>query len=281
MVSSAAGLVPFGHLGWGFHDRAEFLARAAEYIADGIAQGQWIEYVGAGSREELLAELAGMPGVADRLPDGGIAVRSHRDFYAMRPGSDVVDPQTAVATRVAAVEKAIEDGYSGFRAVSDITAVTRTPEGRDAFGRFEFLIDRVMAVQPVSALCAYDVNQLGDSAAELICLHPFVNRRGASFRLYAEVDAGYALAGEIDAASDELFSTAVHRTWSLAGDDKLVIDAEALEFVGHRQLLTLDHYARTHDRRVVLRTGQHIIARLVGLLELANVEVLTPPAARL
>ena len=36
VVDSAGGLDPFGHLGWGYRSRPEFLARAAEYIADGL-----------------------------------------------------------------------------------------------------------------------------------------------------------------------------------------------------------------------------------------------------
>lgn len=277
VVPSAAGLIPFGHLGWGYRDRAEFLGRAAEYITDGVAQNQWIEYVGNGTRAELLAELAAMPGVADRLSDGGIAATPAREFYAIHSDSDVVDPEAAVAAFLAAVEHAINNGYTGFRAVSDATAVTRKPEGREAFARFEFLIDRVMAVHPVSALCAYDLTELGDSADGLICLHPFVDTRAADFRLYAEADAGYALTGEIDAAGDELFASAVHRTWELTGDDTLVIDAHDLEFIGHRQLVALDDYAGAHRRKVVLRGGQCVVTRLVRLLELKNIE-LAPPA---
>lgn len=279
IVSSAAGLIPFGHLGWGYRDRAEFLDRAAEYIADGLAQNQRIEYVGGASRDELLAELAAMPGIADRLGDGAIGVTPSHQFYGFDPDNGLLDPQVALAVGVAAVKQAITDGYSGFRAVSDATAVTRKPEGREAFARFEFLIDRVMAERPVSALCAYDLTELADDAAELVCLHPLVNRRVASFRLYAESGAGYALSGEIDAASDELFRTTVHRTWELTGEDTLVIDARNLEFIGHRQLVALDDHARSDGRKVLLRSAKSIVARLVGLLGLTNVAVSPPPVA--
>jgi anti-anti-sigma regulatory factor len=271
-------LIPFGHLGWGYRDRAEFLDRAAEYITDGIARHQGIEYVGEGSREELLAELATMPGVADHLDTGGIGVSAPRDFYVIPPGSDVVDPEAAVAAYLSGVNQAIEDGYTGFRAVVDATAVTRSAEGRDAFACFEFLVDQVMAVQPVSALCAYDLTQLPDSAAELICLHPFTDRRARSFRIYAEIDSDYSLTGEIDAASEELLSTTMQRIGPLTGDGQLVIDAQGLKFISHRQLLQLDHYARAHDRQVVLRTAQPILVRLAGLLDLTNVEVVPPPS---
>jgi anti-anti-sigma regulatory factor len=118
---------------------------------------------------------------------------------------------------------------------------------------------------------------LADSADGLICLHPFVSPGTAGFRVYAEPDAGYALTGEIDAASGDLFATMVQRTWPLTGDETLVVDAQQLQFIGHRQLVGLDRYARAHHRKVVLRTGQPIPIRLAGLLDLTNVEVTPPP----
>lgn len=53
VVDSARGLLPHGHLCWAYQDRAEFQVRALEYMTDGIALGQWIEYVGSGSGEAL------------------------------------------------------------------------------------------------------------------------------------------------------------------------------------------------------------------------------------
>ncbi|HET9875500.1 MAG TPA: MEDS domain-containing protein [Mycobacterium sp.] len=276
VVASAAGLAPFGHLGWGFRDHAEFVARAAEYISDGLEQNQWVEYVGAASREQLRAELAAMPGVRDRLDSGGIGVTPTMEFYAVPPGSDVVDPQTMVDTWVPKIEKVIEKGYTGYRVVADVTAVARTAEQREAFARYEFLIDQQMAVQPVSALCGYDTTQLGADAAGLICLHPFVNQGTVPFRLYAEPEAGFVLTGEIDAATAELFTATLRCVLPPAREDTVVIDAQGLEFIGHEQLLCLDNYARASGRQVVLRTDQRILTRLVGLIELTNVRLQHP-----
>ncbi|MGH3971195.1 MAG: MEDS domain-containing protein [Mycobacterium sp.] len=268
VVASTAGLSPFGHLGWGYRGRAEFLARAAEYIADGLDQHQWVEYVGEGSREQLHAELAAMPGITDRSDAGDIKVTPALEFYAAPADSEVVDPDVAVATRVAAVEKAITDGYTGFRAVCDATAVTRTPAQRDAFACFEFLIDQQMAVLPASALCAYDLDQLGEHAAGLICLHPFVGHGAPSFRLYAQPGTGFALSGDLNAGTNELFTVTLQRTWPLTTlDEPLVIDAEELEFITHHQLLALDHRARSDGRQVVLRTRQRLAALRVAFLE--------------
>jgi hypothetical protein len=87
VVASASSLVPFGHLGWGYSDRAEFAARAAEYIADGLEQNQSIEYVGEGSRVALAAEFAAMPDIRDRL-DRTMAPKWTRRWATERgPGS--------------------------------------------------------------------------------------------------------------------------------------------------------------------------------------------------
>lgn len=58
---------------------------------------------------------------------------------------------------------------------------------RDAFARYEHLLDRRMSTEPISALCAFDVAELGHSAvAELACLHPFTSDGASPFRLYAD-----------------------------------------------------------------------------------------------
>lgn len=273
VVDSAGGLIPFGHLGWGYRDRAEFLSRAGEYIADGQTLNQWVEYVGAGTREQLRAELDTVPGIADT---GDVRVTPVLEFYAVADGSDTVDPDIAVATRVAAVHEAIEQGYTGFRAIVDATAVTMRPDQRDAFARFEFLIDQKMATLPVSALCAYDTTQLPEEASGLICLHPLVNRGASAFRLYAESGAAFALEGEIDAANAETLTTVLERIWPVAGrsgSGDLVIDAGSLEFISHRELLTLDRFARRDDRQVTLRGSSPVVARLARLLDLTNLHL--------
>ncbi|HEU0192230.1 MAG TPA: MEDS domain-containing protein [Mycobacterium sp.] len=277
VVSSASGLVPFGHLGWGYRSRSEFLARASEYIADGVARNQWVEYVGDGSRDQLWSELATMPGVAGR--DEGIGVMPVTEFYGVPDGSDVVDPAVAVTARIQAVHDAIAAGYTGFRAVSDATAVARRPGQRQAFAQFEFLIDQQMAVLPVSALCAFDTTQLGQHAAELICLHPFTNEGMSCFRLYAEPGFRFSIAGYLDVASDELFTTTLQRIWSLETDELAVIDTANLEFISPRQLSVLDRLAAAADCHVALRTDQRVVGRLAALLGATHVAVQPPAAA--
>lgn len=267
-VASAVGLVPFGHLGWGYGSRSEFLSRASEYIADGLDHNQWIQYVGPGSREQLRAELDAMP-----VDTSTVTVTPATEFYGVADLDDVVDPDVALDLRAATVEDATSSGYSGVRIVADPTAVNVRPEQRDSFARLEFLIDQTMADAPITALCAYDVSRLGDGAGELVCLHPLVGPGSPTFRLYAEPSAAFALDGEIDAAGTDTFMTTLRRIWPETGSGELVIDAEGLEFISHRELLALDQQAQSDCRQILLRGAGPLLTRLAGLLELDSLRL--------
>jgi hypothetical protein len=271
IVGSAAGLTPFGHLGWGYKTRAEYLARAAEYIADGLDHNQRVEYIGNGSNEVLRAELAGMPAIRERLDS--VVVKPSAEHYTFHAGSDVIDAEATMIEYLRATEKAVADGYTGLRAVVDVTAVSRTPAQRDEYARLEFLIDTKVVALPISLLCGYDAGQLGAGASELVCLHPLVNRGATPFRLYTEPEADYALAGAVDTADDELFTTTLRRLWPLTPEETVVLDAQGLEFIGHRQLYALERLARGDGRRVVLRTDERVVIRLAELLDLTNLQV--------
>jgi MEDS: MEthanogen/methylotroph, DcmR Sensory domain len=271
-VTSAAGLVPFGHLSWGYYNRTEFAERMGEYLADGVAANQRIEFVGDGSRNALCGVLADI-GFSDGVRSGRIRVTPAEDTYEFCPGSDAVDADAAVMELVAASEQAQIDGYSGLRVVNDVAALLRTPEQRNAWTSFEYLIDQKMAVLPLSALCAYDLASLGPTAGELICLHPFAPEDPVAFRLFAEPGVSFALAGELDAADNEAFLTALRRVWRLQPPGPLVIEMRGLYFITHRQLRELDELARVDGRAVVLRTQHGVVARLAELLDMTNVQV--------
>jgi hypothetical protein len=277
-VTTAAGVVPFGHLGWGYRDRTEFGARVGEYLADGMAANQRIQYIGDGSRETLCATLVDI-GFGEGLRSGRIRVTPAEDTYEFHPGSDAVDADATVMEQVAATEQALADGYSGLRAVNDLIEVVRTPEQRNAWAQFECLIDQRMAVLPLSALCTYDLTDLGPAAGDCLCLHPLTSEQTVAFRLFAESGVNFAMAGEIDAADNNAFLTALQRVWRLQPPGPLVIEARSLQFITHRQLRALDDLAHADCRDVVLRTGHGVVARLAELLNMTNVQVEAVPVA--
>ena len=284
VASSARGLVPFGHLGWVYDDRADLGAQAHGYLSDGLALGQWVEYVGDGDRAALRADLAAWGLDPERA--ARVTVTPVWEFYEFLDDGVTVDAVASVDTRVRATEHALGAGYSGFRAVVDAGAVSRTPRQRAAFAEFELLIDRKMAVLPVSALCAFDREAAGAGADELACLHPWTGPGTGGFRLFAGTDpATVMLAGTVGAEERERWSTVLARAWPWAPQGPVTVDAGRLEVRVPQALADLDayigHAGRSGPTRLRLDPDAPVTGWARGALQ--HVEVITvdggPPQA--
>lgn len=278
LVASARGLVSHGHVCWSYPGRGDFRARAGELLTDARAAGLWVEFVGSGNLEALREELAGIDGGRQLLDSGHGCVSRVEEFYefADTPGG-VVDPRRSVDKRVEATEKALAAGYTGVQAIVDCTAVARSAPQRDAFARYEHLLDRQMTGLACSALCGYDETALGEQAvAELACLHPLANRRGSLFCLYADDGVDFALGGEIDMSCEELFATTLQRLPAGAGSPELVVGGRDLQFIDHRGLLKLAAAAGERGATLVLRTAWAGAARIVDVLNIPGVRVESP-----
>jgi len=279
VVDSARGLVPCSHVGWGYAGRVELRARAWEYLLDGVAAGQRIEFVGSGSVEALRAELAGFAeghpnfgqGAVDR---GAFRVALVDEVYAFSGAGRVVDPDRSVASRVAATEDALVAGYSGLRAVVDATALTDTVVQRVAYAHYEYLLDQQSSVLPLATICAYDVAQLGRAAvAEIACLHPLTSRGSSAFRLYTDDGAAFTLAGEIDFSSAGQLAETLGRVLPLMSGSELVVDGRQLEFIDHRGLMALDRCAGQGGVRLVLSTPRGTVAQIAEAIGLQHLRV--------
>jgi anti-anti-sigma regulatory factor len=282
VVNSATNSVPFGHMGWGFTRRTEFLTAAAEYIADGLRQHQLVMYVGDAGVSELQSELAGMACVTDMVRPDQIVVRCAADYYPFQSGTDILDAEQALSRYLAAAQNAVARGYTGFRAVVDVTSVARTVAQRDALSRLEFLVDQQMTTLPFAALCAYNLTELGSAAEEVVCLHPFVSAGSTAFQLFADPAAAisFALTGELDASTKRVFAATLDRIWPALTTGTLHVDATELTFVDHRSLMELDDAARKHNHSVVLHTEQPGAARIIDLLKLSAVSAVKAAQGR-
>ncbi|KJK38318.1 hypothetical protein UK23_41335 [Lentzea aerocolonigenes] len=259
------GLHPNDHLCWPFDDFAEFRARAAEFLVDGLEQGQRACYVAQG--DDLEADLVAQPVLAEALRDGRAEVISLESRYGT---SATVTPEEQVDAYATATRAAIEDGFAGLRVAADATALVRTPDSLDAFCRYEHLIDRYMTAEPFSAMCAYDRSELPEPAVtRLSTLHPVNNTASAPFRLHATTD-GIALDGEVDWVSHDLLSLALESTEP--DDGELRVDTTGLRFIDHHGLLALHGYARANEATLVLRSEKSALPRLIAILGLDDVD---------
>lgn len=143
---------------------------------------------------------------------------------------------------------------------------------------FEYLIDHVMTHQPVTALCAFNLDELGSPAvAELACLHPLTSPQASRFQLYTdhpnaqtEPDGhDLALTGHLDLPCTDLLNQALTHAHS----DKLVINDRGLTYLDHHTLAALNHHARAHRQHLTLRLAPALTTRLTPLPPLTHVHI--------
>jgi anti-anti-sigma regulatory factor len=253
------------HLCWVYDDAVGFRDRASAFLTEGIVAGERLEYLGAGSLDDVHRRVRQDPGLAMLLEGGHLALRSLPAIYGE---NHCVEGVEAVAAYAAATEEALAGGYAGLRVVAEATELVRTPAQRDAFARYEHLIDRYMVDHPFAAMCGYDSRELGPTAAaEIACLHPAVSRNATSFRWFSTAPNEVCLSGEVDVTSQEVFDRTLSRTMDLQSVD-LLVDARALEFISPAGLLALETRAREAGIMVSLQTGSVVVHRLAELLEL-------------
>ncbi|MCM6777131.1 MEDS domain-containing protein [Nocardia sp. CDC159] len=267
LIQRAQGMGAHDHVCWAFDRPEEFRERAREFLGEGLRLGCQVWYVAS---EATADDLADIDGWAAASREGGTRVLSVDALY---PSGTVVDPIDQVCTYAAATEAALAAGFTGLRVAADATALVRTPAQLAAFTRYEHLVDRYMATQPFSAMCAYRRREVRPVAlAQLACLHPNANTT-TDFRLFGSAAHSAVLGGELDASSRALFRTTLRRAQPAPTGDRLLIDALDLQFLDHNSLLDLAEYAADRDADLVLRTRWPGVSRLVELLELSEVQV--------
>lgn len=271
MTSGSASSTTYGHACLAYDDPAALDARAVAHLAAGLAAGEQVWLVAPGDPDSLARRLDRLPGLDAALRRRALRLLPVEDAYRH---DEVVDPEKQVRAYAAATGDALAAGYTGLRVFAEATMLVRSPAQREAFTRYEHLIDHWMRRHPMSAVCAYDRRELSEAAiAELACMHPETNAE-VLFRLHAGGgDAVVELAGELDPSNHRLFAAALDRADPRPVGGRLVLDATGLRFVDHRSLLHLGEHARRHDATVVLRTARSNAARLVELLDLDEVRV--------
>ncbi|WP_410588323.1 MEDS domain-containing protein [Amycolatopsis sp. lyj-23] len=261
------------HVCRGYRRRGEFVAHAQEFLAEGLAAGERVLYVARGDEAALVGQLRADERCEEGLERGAVQVASVDATYTT---GAVVDPAGQVELYAAATSAALAAGFTGLRVAADATSLVRTPAQLDAFARYEHLVDHYMAGHPMSAMCGYDLGELGDDVvAQLACMHPTAYEGGAHFHLHAHTPDGSAAAleGDLDLESRGLWPLALERAGLRSEGGTIAIDATGLDFVDHRSLIALAGYAERHATTVVLRTRLSTPARLVELLDLPALRV--------
>ncbi|MGB2571937.1 MEDS domain-containing protein [Micromonospora citrea] len=267
MTSGATASGRVGHACWSYDDPAIFEARAREFLLAGLTAGDRVSYVSPEPVPVVVERWNSTPRLREALQTGAAEIVSVEQMY----GDGILAHDAQLESYTTTIEAALTDGYTGWRIAADATCLVRDPRRREAFARYEHLVDRFMLTRPMSAVCGYDRTRLGELVIEeLACLHPTSDPGASLFHLHAG-DDGLVLDGELDTSNQDVFATALRRTDSGTGD--VVIRAADLRFIDYRSLVHLHRHAEGRHGDVVLRTDLAPASRLVALLGLTRVRV--------
>ncbi len=190
---------PGDHIGWTFAGQAGFAELARPFLAEGAARGERLMYVAADPDPAAVAGLPGPP---------AIQVASIAEVYG---ASGLVDAPRQRAIFATALAQAQAEGYSGIRVAADNTPLVTDETRLAAWIRWEVVADRFMSENPVTGLCAFDVEKVDvDRLRHLATLHPLSSADSPlpQFRLFA--DSGQLRAeGHIDSFAVSQFRPAL------------------------------------------------------------------------
>jgi hypothetical protein len=138
-----------------YETEEEQLATAAAFLSDGIARGERCLYVGA-NREALLRFRAALDATgrdAARLLERGALIElTHAEAHLIDARFDCERMLTMLEE---AVEKALNEGFSGLRACGDMSWLLAGAPGMDRVQEYEALLNQFFSSVRASGMCQY------------------------------------------------------------------------------------------------------------------------------
>ena len=214
------------HAAWGYASGAERAEMASRWLTDGLRIGQRTLYVADASRDDLVVELASVPGAADAIAGGALVVVPSAELYDL---SAPIDAAAQLAQYAGAVDQAVADGYRGLRVAADITPLVLDPGRRAAHLYWEQLADRYMVERPLAPLCMYDTRRI-EGIDAIVCAHPVQGPEAPVFALYGHAPRSVVLEGEVDAFAADVLGEILG---CLPETDE-VVDLSPLSFIDGR-----------------------------------------------
>jgi len=227
------------------------VAVAAPFLAEGAARGERVMYV---ARDPDPQDMAG---IASACGPGALTVTSIAEVYGT---GCVVDPKRQHAVYTAAVEDALAAGFSGVRVAADATSLVATKEQLDAWLRWEVVADRMLSEYQITALCAFDQEQVDVSTLRRIAaLHPLSSASGPlpQYRLVSAAEDLWA--------EGQLGPLAVMQLWraieDLPSGTGVRVDLSTATLTSHAVLTGLGQLCRA-GVRVTIRGESAAISKL-------------------
>jgi anti-anti-sigma regulatory factor len=251
---------------WWFRGHDEYVETAREYVSEGLASRQLValtKVTPSSLKHTIVSDVAQVGPPVDHSP----SVMNEPQVATVR-----TSPTSAPSEFDRMTRAAVADGYTGLRVLTDVNDLVRTPAGLRQWIRTEHLIDRYAVDHPLTVLCGYDIEDVGEQAvAEAARVHPLTRGALSPFLVRAaDGKGGLALVGEVDSATADGLGDAL----MVIGPEipaRVTLDMSEVRFIDHASLAAIDRAARSLDVTVTLVGAQPLTAWLVETLGLRNV----------
>jgi len=167
-------LNPGDHVCALYQEDAELAAIVGDFLADGLRCGERCWYLPAAAeaaivRDALALEQFNVESLIDR---GALAILSSDAAYAMRGAFDPEETMHAFST---AIEQALADGYSGFRAAANMSWALDREDSAELLIAYEALLRSLFESARATGLCLYDRRRMPMAViAGAVSTHPLI-----------------------------------------------------------------------------------------------------------
>lgn len=162
-----------------YESGAQLVETVAGFVADGLRRGERCWYVAAGGEEQavLAALVARGIDVAAAARRGALSVIPASEAY---PLQDSFAPERSMQVFSDAIEQALSDGFSGFRAAADMSWAL-TPGGpSESLIVYEALLKALFSSSRVAGLCLYPRRMTPLKVLNgVLATHPLAATRGS------------------------------------------------------------------------------------------------------
>jgi DNA-binding response OmpR family regulator len=176
----------------------ELLARAADFIVEGLAHEEQCWWIPADGRSEAMDEALRQRrvDVDDQKMRGALRIVSPAETYLERGR---FDPWHTLDRIGDAADRALRDGFAGLRATADMAWALKTPGAVDHLIEYESALTTRLVTARVAGLCLYHRKQTPLGLLDgVLATHPVAGLSGASYHANPFFDPGVHTQSQAD-----------------------------------------------------------------------------------
>lgn len=178
----------------------ELAATAADFLAEGLARRERCWYVSANGDIKGVRTALRQRGVDVEAESRRSALRllDADSTYAVHSG---FDPEQTMRVFSEAIERALGDGFNGFRAAADMSWALTIDHGTELLITYEALLKMLFSTAPATGLCLYDRRRMPLQVIHgALLTHPIVEVPGG-FSRNARYDSTVKGLSDVDPSS--------------------------------------------------------------------------------